>query len=45
MKLYQFLTKQALLHAKCGAILSPSDMMDGRVVKLEALDKKGSNKE
>ena len=37
------LVKQALLHAKCGAdFVSPSDMMDGRVVRIrEALDKKG----
>ena len=37
------LVKQALLHAKCGAdFVSPSDMMDGRVVKIrETLDKKG----
>ena len=37
------LVKQALLHAKCGAdFVSPSDMMDGRVVRIrETLDKKG----
>ena len=37
------LVKQALLHAKCGAdFVSPSDMMDGRVVRIrEILDKKG----
>lgn len=37
------LVKQALLHAKCGAdFVSPSDMMDGRVVRIrENLDKKG----
>ena len=31
------------MHAKCGAdFVSPSDMMDGRVVKIrETLDKKG----
>ena len=37
------LVKQALLHSKCGAdFVSPSDMMDGRVVRIrETLDKKG----
>ena len=37
------LVKQALLHAKCGAdFVSPSDMMDGRVLRIrEILDKKG----
>ena len=37
------LVKQALLHAKCGAdFVSPSDMMDGRIVRIrETLDKKG----